>query len=227
MKSIQNLSLALFLGFVSSSLNAEEVGLEEYCFEIDRDVSIGARNVTTTPEEFINQNPNVFVAINGVYFGQDQRPEGLVFLSDNHHLATERPQHTRGYFTVNKRGDKVKVTEKLEDPLKDYWLVIGTHPLLVEDGHLHSQSQEARYSNSAAQRSAIGTKNGKNICFAVSKGDIAISNWAKKLESKGYLGAINLDGGPYSQLAVRTVGVYPKNDRLQTKQVLFGYRRGK
>ena len=201
-------------------------GLEEHCFQISPSKKIGMREIDTTPEQFLRQNPNVEAVINGTYFGQDKRPEGIAYLADGHHFATRGPEHTRGYFAVNREGSRVQVSEKLAGNLNNYWLVIGTHPLLVVNGEIHNQANENRYvERTPSYRSAIGTKD-NGICFAVSTGEISMREWAKRLKEVGYQGAINLDGDPISQMAVR------ERDRIlvkgggtqNTRLVVFSYR---
>jgi uncharacterized protein YigE (DUF2233 family) len=109
-------------------------------------------------------------------------------------------------------------------------LVIGTRPLLVKDGKIHSQAKLEKYNYNnqvalEAYRSAIGTKDGKNICFAVSQRAIIMSGWAAALQSAGYNQAINLDGGTISGLAVRESnsiqsyggGIFP------TRLIIYAY----
>jgi exopolysaccharide biosynthesis protein len=202
--------------------------LEEYCFSISPHKSIAMRSGDTTPEEFVRKNPNVKAAINGPYYGSDNRTEGIAYLANDLHFATEKPEHTRGYFSVNRRGDKIKVEKSLDGKLNDYFLVLGTHPLLIRDGKIHSQSLEKRYGDRRFYRSAVGTKTGKDICFAVSTDEILMSEWAQRLKDAGYNGALNLDGGPISQMAIKD-----KDGRISvkgkgtgnTKLVIFSYNR--
>ena len=202
--------------------------LEEYCFSISPHKSIAMRGVDATPEQFLRDNPSVETAINGPYYGPNSKTEGIAYLADNWHFATEKPEHTRGYFSVNRKGDEIKVSESLDGKLTDYFLVIGTHPLLVTNGKVNSQSLEDRYSGRTFYRSAIGTKTGKDICFTVSTDAILMSEWAKRLRDAGYDGALNLDGGPISQMAIRS-----RNDEISvkgkgtgnTRLVIFSYNR--
>lgn len=202
--------------------------LEEYCFSISSHRSVAMRGVDTTPEQFVRNNPSVEAAINGSYFGSDNRTEGIAYLADNHHFATQKPEHIRGYFSVNRKGDEIKVSESLDGKLTDYFLVLGTHPLLVTNGKVNSQALEDRYGRRTFYRSAIGTKTGKDICFAVSTDAILMSEWAKRLRDAGYVGALNLDGGPISQMAIRdrSGGISVKGKGTgNTKLVIFSYKR--
>lgn len=118
-------------------------------------------------------------------------------------------RQVRGFFTVSRDGNKINVSETLDGKL-DYWLVVGTHPLLVLNGNFHDQAAEDRYVRSPFYCSAIGTKDGK-VCFAVSEKTFSMRDWASMLQQSGYTGAINLDGGSISQMAVR------ENGKIETK----------
>ncbi len=214
-----------FPHLVVGSPNASH--LEEYCFTISPHKSIAMRAVDTTPEQFLGDNPSVEAAINGLYYGPDNKNEGIAYLADNWHFATEKPAHTKGYFIVNREGNNIDVIASLEGSLTDYFLVLGTHPLLVTEGKVHDQSLEERYAGRTAYRSAIGTKTGKDICFAVSTDQIFIRDWAQRLKEERYRGALNLDGGPISQMAIRGDGVVSikGNGTENTKLVIFSYNR--
>ena len=54
--------------------------IDDYCFEITPQVTIGVKQTVITTENFLRQNRNVIAAINGVYFGKDRLPEGFVYL---------------------------------------------------------------------------------------------------------------------------------------------------
>jgi len=217
----ETISPNLAFGSSNKSLN-----LEEYCFSISPHKSIAMRGVDTTPEQFLRNNPGVETAINGLYFGPNNKTQGIAYLAKNWHFATETPEYIRGYFSVNRRGDEIKVSESLDGKLTDYFLVLGTHPLLVTNGKVNSQSLEDRYGGRKCYRSAIGTKTGKDICFAVSTDAILTSEWAERLRKAGYDGALNLDGGPISQMAIRdrTGGISVKGKGTgNTKLVIFSY----
>ena len=216
-----------FPNLIFSSLN-NSLNLEEYCFIISPHKSIAMRKVDTTPEQFVKDNPSVEVAINGSYYGSDNKTEGIAYLADNWHFASEKPEHTRGYFSVNKKGDKIQVTEKLSGNLNDYFLVLGTHPLLITNEKIHNQSLDRKYNCMGAYRSAVGTKNSRDICFAVSTDKILMNEWAERLKNSGYYGALNLDGGPISQMAIRKGDekIYVKGKGTgNTKLILFSYNR--
>ena len=229
MKTVGKATLVLGSAFyfphlVVGSSNAPH--LEEYCFTISPHKSVAMRAVDTTPEKFVRDTPGVEAAINGLYYGADNRSEGIAYLADNWHFATEKPAHTRGYFIVNREGNNIDVTASLEGSLTNYFLVLGTHPLLVTEGKVHAQSLEGRYAGRTAYRSAIGTKTGKDICFVVSTDEILIKEWAERLRGTGYTGALNLDGGPLSQMAIRAedgVVSVKGNGTEKTKLVIFSY----
>ena len=99
--------------------------------------------------------------------------------------------------------------------------------MLVTNGEVNGQAKEDRYNNVSAYRSAIGTKNGKGICFAVSEDKTTMAEWAQRLQGLGYQGAINLDGGPYSQMAVRENNnvITHGNGNQKSRVVIFSYKK--
>ena len=203
--------------------------LNQFCFEISDKVGIAAREQRTTPERFLHQkgNENILGVLNGPYFDVNEKTEGLVFLSEKYYFGTQKQEDIRGYFTINKTGSEIKVKEKLDNKINDYWLVIGTHPILVTDGTINKQVEEIRYNGIRSHRSAVGTSNGKNICFAVSYNKLTMYEFAKALVLNNYKGAINLDGNGESQLTIRD------NDKIitygqgtvDTSLVIFAYRK--
>lgn len=224
MKKLFTVSLLVFSCTFSQ---AQDKTIDEYCFTISDSITIGIAKKIITPKDFLNQN-RVEAVINGVYYGKNGEPDGIAFLADNHHLGSGKGD-IRGYFTVNKAGTEVKVTEHLNNDYSKYWFVIGTHPILILKGKVHSQAGEDRYNVrpnrelKKAFRSAIGTKDGRNICFVVSKSKISMAEWAQQLLNEGYYSAINLDGGPVSQLAVRGESL-KGGGTDETHLVIFAYR---
>jgi len=206
--------------------------LSEHCFEISENRNIAMQEVATTPGQFLkdSKNSGVESAINGTYFGGKDprhfRPEGIAYLADGNQFADGNLRYVRGFFTVSKDGKQINISETLDGRLSNYWLVIGTHPLLVADSKINSQSQETRYA-STGLRSAIGTKNGRNICFAVSENELTMAQWAERLQNSRYKGAINLDGGPISQMAVRENGniKIKGQGKSPTRLVIFEYKK--
>lgn len=211
---------------ISSSQNKPS-NLSEHCFEISSRKTIAIEEATITPETFVRMHNNVDSAINGPYFGgkdpQQYKTQGIAYLADDHQFADGDLRQVRGFFTVSRNGREIKVSETL-DAKMDYWLVIGTHPLLVVDGKTHAQSREPRYTDSY-YRSAIGTKNGE-VCFLVSEDEVTMRDWANRLQQAGY-NAINLDGNTVSQMAERkdeSVEVKGKG-KANTRLIIFEQRR--
>jgi exopolysaccharide biosynthesis protein len=211
----------------------EAVSYFEHCFDITSHQTIGLAEYTGTPQAFMKENSDVSAAINGVFYAEDDgKSMGVAYLAENHNFAKRRGQ-IRGFFTVNQDGTEVMVSEGEPMSYDDYWLVLGTHPLLVQDGKIHSQAKEDRYNNlmkddnttpKRSTRSAIGTKYGSDVCFAVSTKPITMSEWAETLLKKDFEGALNLDGGPVSQLAVR--GQDPVGPGMTpTKLIIFEQKR--
>ncbi len=213
--------IAILMYSLSNSVHNSQAqqrssNLSEHCFSITSSSRPEIAQVTTTPGEFLRNNPSSQAAINGPYVGgnspRNYMTQGIAYLADGHQLADGDLRHVRGYFTISKDGKQIKASETLEgigtldEKLRNYWLVIGTHPLLVVNEYVHSQAREDRYGKRSIEpivtRSAIGTKNGQ-VCFAVSDDRISTQQWAETLKQEGYESAINLGGDTYSQLAVR------------------------
>ncbi len=174
--------------------------VNEYCFMPSRSLSLSIQRAQITPYEFLRNNDNVEAVINGVYYGVDSTPLGIAYAEGAEHANGNKNQ-VRGYFTIDNAG-KIMVTKSLQNHKEDYAVVIGTHPLLITSNDVDPQAIEKRYNGRPAYRSAIGTK-GSDVCFAVSTNSLEMQVWAEVLQDAGYTGALNLDGGPISQLAVR------------------------
>jgi uncharacterized protein YigE (DUF2233 family) len=95
--------------------------------------------------------------------------------------------------------------QKILPKIDEYWMAIGTFPLLVINGAVRQGLERAK---ERAYRSAIGTKS-NDICFAVSEEQLTLNEWAQHLVGKGYAGALYLDGGPYASLAARDAASKP------------------
>ena len=205
----------------------KKIDAQENCFNIDSHKTIGLKEINTTPEQFLSQNPDTESAINGIYFDKKGQLEGIVYLADNHFYGTRKNEHIRGYFSVNKNGSEVKFSESLDGKVENYWMVIGTHPLLVTKGTVNSQAMEERYNSADGYRSAIATKDGKEICFVTSEETMKMGDWAQLLQKSGYYGAINLDGGPLSQMAVREGGIVKTkgHGNQKSRLIIFSYKK--
>ncbi len=203
----------------------------EFCFPSR---ALRAEKITTTPLQFLESHPNATAAINGVYWGADDgEPQGIVYLGSH---FTSGKGLVSGYLVV--KGDGVvhagealamRVQEILDHKRTGDDYVIGTHPLLVVNGAVHEQAVSARYNVTDAgeakesQRSALGSTTGLNLCFAVSATSMTMNDWADALVARGYQSAINLDGGPVSQLAVRDNGTIARYGPgvVETRLILF------
>src|SRR3989344_7322070 len=213
--------------------------LSEHFFDISEHQTIGVRELTTTPQKFVENNSDIAAAINGPYFSPNYKTQGIVYLAEGQQLGDGNLEYVRGYFSVSKSGNEIKVGEvlggtgTLDEKLRNYWFVIGMHPLLVVNKAVHMQAREDMYKYDNQRgvkkgyRSAIGTKNGKTIYFAVSEDKITIEEWAERLQTFGYQGAINLDGGPFSQLAERKDGKIEVKGKgnSPTRLIIFEYKK--
>ena len=181
----------------------------EYCFNSTQQ-TLGIANVTSTPQQYLLDHSNVVAAINGVYYAADtDEPLGVVYYNGEQ-LADGRGS-VRGYFLLDKEG-KAIIQDDFNEDYSNQQIVIGTHPLLVLNGEVHDQSLEGRYvylynngvpfAQNRHFRSAIGIKNDE-VCLAHIDKYKTINDWATLLQSKGYVSALNLDGGGPSQLVIR------------------------
>ena len=187
----------------------------EYCFD-SRETRIKMEVATTSPFQFVQEREDVIAAINGVYYAADDDQSLGIAYTNGKQLATGKGLIS-GYFVISNEGE-VEVLEEFNGQYDDYQTVIGTHPLLVKNGTPHLQAFEPRY-ELMAYRSAIGTKNGSDVCFVVSEEPFLMSDWSKLLASHGYKGALNLDGGPISQLVTQD-NVYGGGG-LNTRLIIF------
>lgn len=180
--------------------------ISEYCFELDQ-LQLGMDKVIRQPIGYVNDNSHVSAAINGVYWGADDGlPQGVAYIDGKDYSSGKGL--ISGYFTISRDRSTVAVSETLAGNRQNYHIILGTHPILVSDGSVHEQATQDRYNVSeqgdkVSFRSAIGTKSGSDICFAVSNGLVTMKQWASELVKQGYTNAMNLDGGSVSQLGVR------------------------
>jgi uncharacterized protein YigE (DUF2233 family) len=179
------------------------------------------KGASTVPSAYIHDHEEVTAVINGMYYGKDGKSMGIAYANGEEYANGDKKQVT-GYFSISKSG-KVRITESLSNK-KNYNFVIGTRPLLVTESEVNYQAKKERYAGPAAYRSAIDVKEG-NVCFAVSEHPVKMQKWAELLQRAGYSGALNLDGGPVSEFAVREDKVKsygPGN--LNTQLVIFASR---
>ncbi len=171
--------------------------LYEYCFDL-REREIRMEKVTTFVDEYQAER-GVAAAMNGMYWGADDgEPQGVAHTAREGDVATGKGL-VSGYFMIDEQGPRV--SENLDEELDEYEMVIGTHPLLVQDGAVHEQALGERYNRQQTFRSALGAKSQNEACFVVSGQVFTMHEWAQLLVDRGYEQVINLDGGPVAQLA--------------------------
>jgi len=222
MKKLLVLVLNMGLALIAHTQN-----ISEYCFDKEK---LEIRIETTTPSEFLKTNQSAVAAINGPYFDLFGKTEGLVVVQNENYSkgATTLACCTgevRGYLYVGKGASKI-TADMTVNPKTDISVIIGSHPLLIVGGGIYSQAREDRYnlfsdgSIRTAYRSAIGTKDGVHLCIAVSESEISMEQWANLLLSNGYTQAINLDGGPISQLSVRGKNSHGGGGSTKTRMII-------
>jgi len=191
---------------ISTFFNNEKSSkIVESCFSM-KDTQLKIFKGNTTPSDFLIFNPIAISAINGVYWAADTgEPQGVAYTFEKGDLASGTGR-VSGYLIL--KNNEIKVIENLKQEIQKYDFVIGTFPILTINGVVNSQAKEERYNNYLAFRSAIGTKTGNNVCFAVSQDVISMEMWADLLVENNYKDTINLDGGGSSQLAIRDKGTF-------------------
>lgn len=199
----------------------------DYQFRFKDGLKIGMEPVQTTPEEFLRAHPNVVAAINGPIYNPDAgKTQGIAYLTKGRHFGDNDLKHVHGYFTINLPGTRIEASEKFNGNYDENWMVVGHYPLLLARGQIDNRvAAFNRYG--PAYRSAIGTSDGTDIHLVVSLDRFTMEQWAQRLRSSGLYGAMNLDGGNVSQLALRkedkSIEKYGRGNEI-TKLMIFVFR---
>ena len=140
--------------------------------------------------------PRRGAAINASFFGEDLRPLGLLIADGRKYV----PPHTTGAWGVfwlrHGRPGLVPTPDHIPD---DVTQAVQCKPRLVIAGMIPRFKQQV-----AARRSAVGLDAHGRIILAASRTPMSLDAWARCLRDQlGCVDALNLDGGPSTQLAVR------------------------
>lgn len=167
-----------------------------------RVLTAGALGQTAmTAKEFAESTRAVGV-VNGGFFTPDQKPVGLVICDGRRYSRLRRADW--GVFAIS--DDKARIVQSRNYRNRGDQYALECGPRLVVDGRPTSLKPQASY------RTGIGiTDEGSEVVLAVCN-DIPLSlrefaGVFLRPESKGGLGcrnALNLDGGPSSQLYLRS-----------------------
>ena len=141
--------------------------------------------------------PPVGAAINASYFSDDRSPIGLLMV-DRRLLQRHFPVHEWGTFEIRDgRPELVKSTSTLAPGVTE---AFECKPRLIVGGQIQTFKPQA-----PAPRSAVGMDaRGRVLFVATDESDLSLAQWAACLRAQfGCVDALNLDGGPSAQLAVR------------------------
>ena len=174
-----------------------------HAFKIDLDVAelrlvpAGGPSTRRTVEEIVASYPAV-VAINASFFDKDGRAMGLAV--DEGRLIADGKRQSWGALVVNDTKARIVLGAEITDHLA-YRLVVQGIPRLVVDGKVQQLKPQL------AERSAVCAE-GSVIVLVVSTkaGTTAFARFLADPPEKGGLGcrvALNLDGGPSTQLVVK------------------------
>ena len=225
--------LVIAMLFCTATVFAQNI--TEYCN--DGTLKLGIIMHNTTPKDCFAKNSTsstkIVAAINGTYFDANGDPEGLVMRSTGftENMYAYGSGEIRGYLYVTDTGIYAgkMCPRSISDNSASMW-IIGTHPLLVSGGRISMQSTEKRYNYNdkdvptKAYRSALGTKDGVHLCMAVSNKPMGMAEWASELFVEGYTQAINLDGGPISQLVGPNGTFGGGGSNSPTKLIFYFYK---
>jgi exopolysaccharide biosynthesis protein len=186
-----------------------EVRLEDaesfsgHAFKIDLDVaelrlvSAGGPASRRTVEEIVAPYPAV-VAINASFFDKEGRAMGLAV--DEGRLMTSGKRQSWGALVVNDRKARMVLGAEINDPLA-HRLVVQGIPRLVVGGKVQQLKPQL------AERTAVCAEGSAIVLVVSTKAETAaFARFLADPPEKGGLGcgeALNLDGGPSTQLIVK------------------------
>ena len=174
-----------------------------HAFKIDLDVAelrlvpAGGPSARRTVEEIVAPYAGV-VAVNASFFDTDGRAMGLAV--DEGRLIAGGKRQSWGALVVDGKMARIVLGADITDPLA-YRLVVQGLPRLVVDGKVQPLKPQV------AERTAVCAE-GRAITLVVSTkaGTTAFARLLADPPERGGLGcrvALNLDGGPSTQLVVR------------------------
>lgn len=140
--------------------------------------------------------PPVGVAINASYFAEDLTPLGLLVV-DGTRVQGFFPQGAWGAFWV--RAGQPELRRSTGTLPAGVTQAIECKPRLVVDGTIPTFKPQG-----AARRAGVGIDADGRVVFAVTTGYLTLEQWAACFRDEmACANALNLDGGPSAQLAVR------------------------
>ncbi len=184
---------------------AARIDLKHFQFKVIEQYSINGNST----KEYITRE-NAVLAINGGMFGSDyeQRLSPVGLLKIEGVLLQAKDNNFSGSFVVGKNGRPNVIATKHLISIDDYKFGLQSRPLLVDPGGRFGMRKR---DYNRMDRSAVCMSKGK-ILFVVVKGNkgvgLSLYEFAKLLHSQSANGgfgcdiALNLDGGPSSQLSI-------------------------
>ena len=174
-----------------------------HAFKIDLDVvelrliPAGGPSGRRTVEEIVAPYPAV-VAINASFFDKEGQAMGLAV--DEGRLIAGGKRQSWGAFVVNDRKARIVLGGELNDHLAN-WLVVQGIPRLVVGGKVQQLKPQR------AERTAVCAEGSVIVLVVSTKAETtAFARFLADAPEKGGLGcgvALNLDGGPSTQLVVK------------------------
>ena len=147
---------------------------------------------------------NALAAVNGGFFDPQEKPLGLII---HRSRRAGRLRHVSGgvFFIENGAAHILPVAAFARRLTAGARITeaLQCSPLLVTAG------QVSQLKPQSARRTGIGVQPDGKVVIAVADDDIALPAWAKLWAASGGLDcrdALNLDGGPSTQLSVRAPG---------------------
>ncbi|MCO4768546.1 MAG: phosphodiester glycosidase family protein [Deltaproteobacteria bacterium] len=150
-----------------------------------------------TAQEFVEATGAAAV-LNGPFFDVDGSPMGLLVVDGAQRQALRRADW--GVFYTDGAGAHIVHTS-------DYGGGSGTKQAFQVGPRLVVDSQPLALKPQSARRTAVCTKSSGKVVALVTADSVGAADLAKYLTGLGCKNALNLDGGPSSQLVVRSGGL--------------------
>lgn len=146
--------------------------------------------------------PKVGAAINASFFDTARAPMGLLIVDGK---QVRRPLRAAGWSTFYVAGHRAGIVPAGTKLTGGVTQALQCKPRLVVDGKVQSFK-----ANAATRRSAVGIDAQGRVLLVAADGDLTLEQWAACLRDEfGCIDALNLDGGPSTQLAVNGKTRYP------------------
>ncbi|HEY3396060.1 MAG TPA: phosphodiester glycosidase family protein [Armatimonadota bacterium] len=140
------------------------------------------------------EQQGALAAINGGYFDEQWRPLGLLIHKGKQTHPLRRADW--GIFSVGPRG--AQITHTRQGVPRGAQEALQCGPRLVIAGKV------PQFKPGDSVRAGIGiTAQGQVVLAVTTRGSLSLRDWARALQAVGCVDAMNLDGGPSSQLYLK------------------------